>query len=285
MSDVGRNDPCPCGSGRKFKKCCMTATGQRASEPTEDEAAMMFSWLLEHHDLEDYAELRTRNLNELLGEDPRVHELSDVRLEGLRSIVGREFGAEMIAALDRVAPSGMTIAEEILDEERERMPTTARVWMQSLVASYQSLYEVTARLSGIEVRLRDVLHGDVVLADIDSVELDRVGAGRVYEYDFGDGWIHDVVVKPIDEVEPGMTLPRVVAGAGACPPEDVGGLGGYEALLEALADPNHESHQDYVEWIGSFDPNAFDLAKVNAKLARLGAKRRPQKPNRATDDS
>lgn len=22
-ADVGRNDPCPCGSGRKFKKCCM----------------------------------------------------------------------------------------------------------------------------------------------------------------------------------------------------------------------------------------------------------------------
>ncbi len=20
--DVGRNDPCPCGSGKKFKKCC-----------------------------------------------------------------------------------------------------------------------------------------------------------------------------------------------------------------------------------------------------------------------
>jgi Protein of unknown function (DUF1186)/SEC-C motif len=24
---VGRNDPCPCGSGRKFKKCCLTARG------------------------------------------------------------------------------------------------------------------------------------------------------------------------------------------------------------------------------------------------------------------
>ena len=22
-TDVGRNDPCPCGSGKKFKKCCM----------------------------------------------------------------------------------------------------------------------------------------------------------------------------------------------------------------------------------------------------------------------
>jgi len=22
MKKVGRNDPCPCGSGKKFKKCC-----------------------------------------------------------------------------------------------------------------------------------------------------------------------------------------------------------------------------------------------------------------------
>ncbi len=22
MQKVGRNDPCPCGSGKKFKKCC-----------------------------------------------------------------------------------------------------------------------------------------------------------------------------------------------------------------------------------------------------------------------
>jgi hypothetical protein len=25
FKDVGRNDPCPCGSGKKFKKCCLTA--------------------------------------------------------------------------------------------------------------------------------------------------------------------------------------------------------------------------------------------------------------------
>lgn len=23
----GRNDPCPCGSGKKFKQCCITKTG------------------------------------------------------------------------------------------------------------------------------------------------------------------------------------------------------------------------------------------------------------------
>jgi len=23
LEKLGRNDPCPCGSGKKFKKCCM----------------------------------------------------------------------------------------------------------------------------------------------------------------------------------------------------------------------------------------------------------------------
>lgn len=26
---VGRNDPCPCGSGMKFKYCCYTGTGRQ----------------------------------------------------------------------------------------------------------------------------------------------------------------------------------------------------------------------------------------------------------------
>lgn len=31
MTDVGRNDPCPCGSGRKYKKCCL---GRERDAPT-----------------------------------------------------------------------------------------------------------------------------------------------------------------------------------------------------------------------------------------------------------
>jgi uncharacterized protein len=27
-AQVGRNDPCPCGSGRKFKKCCLAGNGE-----------------------------------------------------------------------------------------------------------------------------------------------------------------------------------------------------------------------------------------------------------------
>src|SRR3989304_817059 len=35
---VGRNAPCPCGSGRKYKKCCLTASaGARSPHPENGE--------------------------------------------------------------------------------------------------------------------------------------------------------------------------------------------------------------------------------------------------------
>ena len=62
-----------------------------------------------------------------------------------------------------------------------------------------------------------------------------------------------------------------LAGERACPPEDVGGVWGYEGFLEAIRDPNHPEHEDYLEWIGGeFDPEAFDLEAINAALRRIG---------------
>src|SRR5438093_7367302 len=45
----------------------------------------------------------------------------------------------------------------------------------------------------------------------------------VYLYDFGDGWEHKVRVEKILPPNPAMRLPVCLAGAHACPPEDVGG--------------------------------------------------------------
>jgi hypothetical protein len=60
----------------------------------------------------------------------------------------------------------------------------------------------------------------------------------IYENDFGDSWEHEVVVE--------KTLPNSgarfapgLAGARAGPPEDCGGIPGYENLVEAMADPEH----------------------------------------------
>ncbi|MEO8888487.1 MAG: plasmid pRiA4b ORF-3 family protein [Jatrophihabitantaceae bacterium] len=87
-----------------------------------------------------------------------------------------------------------------------------------------------------------------------------------YEYDFGDSWHHDIVIEQIMP-SVGIGTPHLIDGARACPPEDCGGSGGFEELLEVLADPSDEEHADMLRWVGgSYDPEAFDLAELNAAL-------------------
>lgn len=88
-----------------------------------------------------------------------------------------------------------------------------------------------------------------------------------YEYDFGDGWLHEVELEAVEAHEPGTPYPACLDGANACPPEDCGGVFGYADLLEALADPDHENHAEAREWAGdSLDPGAFDVEAVNRGL-------------------
>ncbi len=90
-----------------------------------------------------------------------------------------------------------------------------------------------------------------------------------YEYDFGDGWQHTVVVEKILPAEAGQPYPRCLIGKRACPPEDCGGPWGYAELLEALSDPKHTNHAEMRDWVGDeFDPEAFDLNAVNAELRK-----------------
>jgi hypothetical protein len=96
-------------------------------------------------------------------------------------------------------------------------------------------------------------------------DLVRSGGWFVYEYDFGDGWEHHVKVKKVTKVAR-PPEPRCTAGARACPPEDCGGGGGYQNLLEALADPKHEEHESLVAWSGGFQPERFKLPKTGLDL-------------------
>ncbi len=92
----------------------------------------------------------------------------------------------------------------------------------------------------------------------------------IYEYDFGDGWEHEIVVEKILEPEPGIHYPFCVEGRRACPPEDCGGVWGYEECLEAIRNPKHPEHDSMLEWVGGeFDAEEFDLDFVNQELKRM----------------
>ncbi len=99
----------------------------------------------------------------------------------------------------------------------------------------------------------------------------REGQRFDYEYDFGDGWSHDLLVEKILPRQKGVRYPVCVTGKRACPPEDVGGPWGYEDFLRAIRDPFHSEHEEYLTWIGGeFDPEAFDLEEINAQLRTMG---------------
>ena len=100
--------------------------------------------------------------------------------------------------------------------------------------------------------------------------LGKVGAKATYTYDFGDGWEHVIVVEKVLPPDPAGHYPICVGGKLQGPPDDCGGVPGYYNLLEALRDPDHEEHEDLLDWVGGeFNPDAFSVDEVNQKLAPL----------------
>ena len=77
-------------------------------------------------------------------------------------------------------------------------------------------------------------------------DLDTGVAEFEYVDDYGDDWVHRIVLEPAARSRvPGPT-PLCLAGENACPPEDVAGPAGYAGFLEVIADPKHEEHENYL---------------------------------------
>jgi len=85
-----------------------------------------------------------------------------------------------------------------------------------------------------------------------------------YIYDFGDNWEHIIKLEKIFPRDKNIDYPICIAGKRACPPEDCGGIWGYENFLEIINDPDNEEYEDMIEWVGGeFDPEHFDVKEVS----------------------
>lgn len=95
----------------------------------------------------------------------------------------------------------------------------------------------------------------------------------LYLYDFGDSWYHTITLEAV--LDEKILKPRCLAGKGACPPEDCGGVYGYEQMKEVFREePDGEEAMEYREWLGmdedeNWDPNLFNLDVTNDDLALL----------------
>lgn len=108
-----------------------------------------------------------------------------------------------------------------------------------------------------------------------------------YSYDFGDGWEHRIRVGAFFEANPFVQYPVLTGAVGRCPPEDVGGPPGYAEFLEAIADPNHEQHQEMKEWWPmDFDPAEAPAVELAADVAALASRwnRKPRAKRVSKDE-
>jgi hypothetical protein len=216
-----------------------------------------------------------------LGLVPRTRRFEDgvptpaARRLARAAMLGREQPSAADTPRRRESKSALQLRVSLRDTE---------VWRRLVVPASLTLRQLHAVLQtamgweDYHLHLFDldgVLYGDVEeiegrpLGDEETFTLAQAAEAVrefVYEYDFGDSWHHDIVIEQsIPSV--GAGIPHLVDGAGACPPEDCGGTGGYEELLEVLADPAHAEHEHMLSWVGgSYDPEAFDLTGTNANL-------------------
>jgi len=99
-----------------------------------------------------------------------------------------------------------------------------------------------------------------------------------YIYDFGDDWRHTLKIGKISDPVPRELYPRLTEVTGKCPPEDIGGLPGYEQFLDAIADPAHPEHDELKEWYGgTFDPNHPETDELKLEVLKLAKKWKPRK--------
>jgi hypothetical protein len=168
--------------------------------------------------------------------------------------------------------------------------STPPIWRRVLVKSSISFYELhytiqvvmgwgnyhlyefkvgNYRIGTIDEDFDDPESGGPEIIDAKEISLDEVlTKGEVknfsYEYDFGDGWIHSIVIEKTMPLEQDKYYPVCLKGKLNCPPEDCGGLYGYYDLLKIISNKKHPEHKETIERLGGgFDPNEFEVDDVN----------------------
>ncbi|MDA8226624.1 MAG: plasmid pRiA4b ORF-3 family protein [Desulfitobacterium hafniense] len=89
-----------------------------------------------------------------------------------------------------------------------------------------------------------------------------------YCYDYGDNWEHEIIIREmINYYE--KNYPVCLMGEGNAPPEDVGGISGYEEFLAIISDPKHEDYENTRRWAQGQWYRDFDIDLVNRRLKNI----------------
>ena len=233
---TGRNQPCPCGSGKKYKKCC-----ERKDDPA------VKSNLIEV----DFS--RNRKKQRQSGE---LFQLK-ITLKGARPPIWRRIqipGRMTLATLHHVIQEcfgweDYHLHEFVIDKARY-VPADEPDDFHTSFSKPENEEAFT---------LQEVIYQE--------------GQKFEYVYDFGDNWQHMISVEKILPPDKSRHHPVLLTGKRACPPEDCGGIPGFLDMLETLQEPDSPEKEELHEWLGEeFDPARFgkkEIEEINLLLRQF----------------
>ena len=155
---IGRNDPCSCGSGRKYKKCCLErqqeksrreAAARSARERRNESLGHALGWLGRHHrdalfaaleEFESAAPDDGRPLSESDRKYLRMQALEWALAEGTTEIDGRE-----VRLRDLVLQGGLVLEAD------------QRLWLERATAEPLRLWKIVGVRPGEGLELEDLL--------------------------------------------------------------------------------------------------------------------------------
>jgi yecA family protein len=225
---VGRNQPCPCGSGKKYKKCC-----ERKDDPTTRSNVIEV----------DFS--RTKRGEK---QSTAVFQLK-IALQGARPPIWRRVQI----------PGHMRLAE--LHEVIQLCFGWGNYHLHEFVID-KVHYVPAGEFEDFQMTFNETKNEETV--SLQNV-ITHEGKKFMYVYDFGDDWRHVISVEKILPPEQAQNAPVLLTGKRACPPEDCGGIYGFLNMVETLQDPDSPEYEELLEWFdGDFDPALFSKEEIEA---------------------
>jgi len=174
--------------------------------------------------------------------------------------------------LIKLVESEPSIWRRVIVPERMTFADLHRVIQISMGWSNSHLHQFEVEDKRLTEFEEDIENGaiDSRRVEIRDLKINRRGRGFSYLYDFGDSWQHEILVEERLNVEDKGQFPLCVAGERGCPPEDSGGVAGYERHLAVRGKSNGPMAEDYEGWLDpDFDPEDFDAHRVNRVFDRV----------------
>ena len=190
-----------------------------------------------------------------------------------------------ILELSNAEHSGENMAQQIVVARIELRGIMPKIWRRVALSTKTDLvtfHQIIQNVFGWghrhlwEFSVRDEVYG-VKMPEFQEYHYVHDAAGFVledfliigvkrmtYTYDLGDDWRHQITFGVLRDPKPGVKYPQLIAGERNCPPEDIGGAGGY---FDFLAERSRAKYR-YSEWLSDYDPDEFDIDKARSSLNR-----------------